>query len=62
MSPDRTFVLGDDYCILHNPLADGQTQLPLGFLKLGQEYWLNDTGVMDSNLWFKDRAQRSETT
>jgi len=58
----RKFVLGDGYCIIHNPLADRQNQLPLGFLKLGREYWLNDTGVMDSGLWFKDRAQRSETT
>jgi len=58
----RKFVLGDGYCIIHNPLADRQNQLPLGFLKLGGEYWLNDTGVMDSGLWFKDRAQRSETT
>jgi hypothetical protein len=56
------FVLGDDYCIIHNPLADKQNQLPLGFLKLGREYWLNDAGVLDSNLWFIDRAQRSETT
>jgi hypothetical protein len=56
------FVIGDDYCIIHNPLADKQNQLPLGFLKLGREYWLNDAGVLDSNLWFKDRAQRSETT
>lgn len=56
------FVLGDDYCIIHNPLADKQNQLPLGFLKLGREYWLNDAGILDSNLWFKDRAQRSETT
>jgi hypothetical protein len=56
------FVLGDDYCLIHNPLADKQNQLPLGFLKLGREYWLNDAGVLDSNLWFKDRAQRSETT
>lgn len=56
------YMLGDDFCIIHNPLADKQNPLPLGFLKLGQEYWLNDvTGVLDSKLWFNDRAQRSGT-
>ena len=37
------FVIGDDYCIIHNSLADEQNQLPLGFLRLGREYLLNST-------------------
>jgi len=51
------FVIGDDYCIIHNPLADRQNQLPHGFLKCGREYWLNNARVLDSNIWLKDRAQ-----
>ncbi|HEX9872163.1 MAG TPA: hypothetical protein VGC99_26900 [Candidatus Tectomicrobia bacterium] len=51
------FVIGDDYCIMHNPLANEQNQLPHGFLKCGREYWLNNAGVLDSNIWFKDREQ-----
>jgi hypothetical protein len=49
------FVIGDDYCIMHNPLASEQNQLPHGFLKCGREYWLNNAGVLDSKIWFKDR-------
>ena len=48
-------VTGDDYCIVHNPRA--KNPLPHGFLKCGQEYWLNDAGDLESNSWFKDRVQ-----
>ncbi len=48
-------MIGDDYCIVHNPRATNP--LPHGFLKCGQEYWLNDTGVLESKPWFKDKVQ-----
>ena len=54
------FVLGDDYCLIHNRLA--VNPLPQGFLKVGREYWLNDTGNLRSKVWFADRAQSSEAT
>ena len=41
------YVIGDDYCIVHNPRATNP--LPQGFLKCGGEYWLDDTGVLESN-------------
>ena len=50
------FVIGDDYCIVHNLMANKQNQLPIGFLQLGQEYWTNDAGVLNSRLWFNERV------
>ncbi len=49
------YVIGDDYCIIHNPLAKNPS--PHGFLKCGQEYWLNNERVLEFNLWFKDREK-----
>jgi hypothetical protein len=55
-----SFVIGDDYCIVHTPRATNR--LPSGFLKLGQAYWPDDAGVWKVSRWFKDRARRDETT
>jgi len=53
------FVLGDDFCLIHNPRAI--SRLPRGFLKVGREYWLDDdTGVLKCRVWFEDRARRGE--
>ncbi len=49
------YMMGDDYCIVHNPRATNP--LPHGFLKCGQEYWLNNERVLEFNLWFKDREK-----
>ncbi|MCY4614630.1 MAG: hypothetical protein OXB94_13560 [Nitrospira sp.] len=48
------YVIGDDYYIVCNPRATNP--LPHGFLKCGQEYWLNSAEGLESNPWFKDRA------
>ena len=50
--------MGDDYCIVHNPLADKQHKLPLGFLPRGEEYWLNCRGDVESMSW-KDKQDSS---
>ena len=49
------YMIGDDYCIVHNPRATNP--LPHGFLKCGGEYWLNEAKDLETNLWFKDRVQ-----
>jgi hypothetical protein len=54
---DRSkFLIGDDYCILHNPRA--ANLLPRGSLKLGREYWLDDSGALKSKAWFNEHARR----
>ncbi len=49
------YVIGDDYCIVHNPRATNP--LPHGFLPCGREYWLNKAGEWECKPWFKDRVQ-----
>lgn len=50
---DSKYIMGDDYCIVHNPRATNP--LPRGSLKCGGEYWLNEAGNLESKLWLKDR-------
>ena len=45
------YKMGDDYCIVHNPLADHQHTLPVGFLPRGEEYWLTRDENLESISW-----------
>jgi hypothetical protein len=44
---NRPNKLGDDFVLLHNPIA--ARQLPRGFIKLGREYWVDGSELKCTN-------------
>ena len=40
----RASVLGDDFIIIHNPVA--KNRIHLGYTNMGKKYWINDKGVL----------------
>ena len=44
--------IGSDFVIVHNPHA--QNPLPLGFLKLGTEYWVEGESIRGRRWWMSD--------
>ena len=48
--------IGSDFVIVHNPHA--ANPLPLGFLKLGTEYWVEGESIEGCRWWMSDSTER----
>ncbi|MHC5825466.1 MAG: hypothetical protein ACYT04_58860, partial [Nostoc sp.] len=48
---NRPQEFGDDFVLLHNPLA--KNKLERGFIKLGREYWV-EKSILESTSWVNE--------